>query len=104
MFVLLKSHKDFIDFIKSVENKFDCPESFEELFGFTRNFDDEGNILETIDEYDKEGKEFKSEPESYPCVVYFCYESGRDRFGNNKLVIYDKLSLKDEELGGDYKL
>ena len=100
MFVFMKSHEDFINFLISIENEFDCPEEFERCFGFQRNFDENtGEILESVKEYDERtnGK-FKGEPVSYPSVIYFVNDSGNDRFGISKIKIYDYSPIPMKEL------
>lgn len=49
--------------------------------------------IETIDEYAKRAK-FDPEPESYPCICYYSYENGRDRFGAMKYLVYDFIEDK----------
>lgn len=67
-----KDNKEMIIFIEMVEKYFDCPESFEDYFGFIPNINDStGEVLETVKEYYDRGGEFNNIPDKYPCVIYF---------------------------------
>lgn len=76
----IQSYEDMINFIVEVENMFDCPEDYEEYFGFERKWNEEsGDILETTREYyEREGK-FTKIPDRYPCVIYFPYADFSNR-------------------------
>lgn len=68
---IMKSKEDMIEFIIKTENFFSSPEDYEDYFGFERSWDDNGNILETVEDYYMRGGEFKYIPKQYPCVIYF---------------------------------
>lgn len=69
---IIKTESDMIDFIEKARNTFDCPEEYEEYFGFKRNWDEAtGDILETTREYYERGGKFTKIPNKYPCVIYF---------------------------------
>jgi len=101
MIIFVKSHEDFVNFVTSVENNFSCPEEFEHYFGFERKFnEDSGEILESIEEYDKRKGFFKSEPSSYPSVICFINDSNEDARANKFTVrIYDYEPIPLGELG-----
>lgn len=99
MFAFLKSHEDFIKFIVSVEDEFNCIEDFESCFGFKLNYDDiTGESIESVIDYNKRGGEFMNEPDVYPCVIYFMHNTSTDRFGRNEIRIFDY--TKYEKLEG----
>ena len=103
MFIFVKSHEDFVNFVISVEDNFDCPEEFERCFGFERKFDENsGEILESVKEYNERKGFFGHEPLSYPSVIYFINESGEDRFGKTRLRIYDYQAIPMKELEPEF--
>lgn len=71
---IISSKDEMVNFIEKAENFFDCPENYENYFGFNRNWDEEtGEILETTREYYNRGGMFKNIPDKYPSVIYFPY-------------------------------
>ena len=69
---IIKSLDDMISFIEKTQNFFDSPESYEEYYGFERNWNEEtGEILETVREYYNRGGVFDNIPTKYPCVIRF---------------------------------
>ena len=69
---IIKSLDDMISFIEKTENFFGSPESYEEYYGFTRNWnEDTGEILETAREYYNRGGVFSNIPDKFPCVIRF---------------------------------
>lgn len=71
---IIHSKDEMVDFIEKVENFFECPEDYENYFGFERKWNEEtGEILETIRGYYNRGGELKNIPDKYPSVIYFPY-------------------------------
>lgn len=69
---IIKTESDMIDFIEKTRNTFNCPEEYEEYFGFKRRWDEAtGDISETTREYYNRGGKFTKIPDKYPCVIYF---------------------------------
>ena len=87
-FYKFNNRDEFVQFVKSKRNSFDCPEDWESFFGFRLETDDDGNELETLAEFACRSY-FTSEPSSYPCIAYCVIETGFDRFGKHRRYIFD---------------
>lgn len=104
-FYKFNNRNDFISFVESMRDSFDCPESWEQFFGFRLMIDDEGNEIESVKDY-AEHCCFLFEPcvNEYPVIAYTNIDSGRDRFGEVSIRIFDYISLNElNETGGNNK-
>lgn len=95
-FTLFSNRNDYIAFVESKRNSFDCPEDWETFFGFELPIDDDGNELETVLDYSEHNK-FLTEPQTYPCIVYCTIGKNKDRFGEIKTRIYDYATVYIKE-------
>lgn len=86
---------DFVQFVKSKRNVFDCYEDWESFFGFRLAIDDDGNELETIEEWAC-CSYFSSEPSSYPCIAYCDINVGYDRYGKHRRYVFDIVNVIEE--------
>lgn len=82
---IIKSKEEMIQFIESVENLFDCPEDYEDYFGFECRWDERtGDILESTREYCNRGGKFENIPNKFPCVIYFGIVDFEGQMPNDK--------------------
>ena len=94
-FIYLKSRDDYVKFIHDVQDKFDCNEDWESFFGFNLKWDEEtGEVLESI--FDYKGN-IGYCPNSFPAIVYYLFDSTKDRMGNFNIRIVEFATV--EELG-----
>lgn len=84
---IIRSKNEMIQFVEKVKNLFECPEDYENYFGFERKWDEEtGEILETIREYYDRGSCFRNIPDKFPCVIYFgVVDFDGERMNDDKL-------------------
>lgn len=87
-FTVFNNRDDYISFVESKRNDFDCSEDWEYFFGFELSIDDEGEETQTVQEY-AEYNAFTTEPTAYPCIVYCNIGSNEDRFGKFSMRIFD---------------
>ena len=100
-FIRLNRRSDYISFIEDMRDCFDCPEEWENFFGFCLECDDDGNELEDIWSYLKSNK-FETEPleNEYPVVAYCNIDNSADRFGNFTIRIFDYIPMKKLAVNG----
>lgn len=95
-FIYLDSRDDYVKFIHDVQYKFGCNEDWESFFGFNLKWDEEtGEVLESI--FDYKG-EIEYCPNSFPAIVYYLFDSGKDRMGDFGLRIIDFVTTEELEL------
>lgn len=94
-FYKFNDRADFVQFVKSKRDAFDCYEDWESFFGFGLDIDDDGNELETIEEWANRAY-FSSEPNSYPCIAYCTIDISHDRFGKHRAYIFDTVNIVEE--------
>lgn len=95
-FCKFNSRDDFLSFVESVRNSFDCAEEWESFFGFSLPTDEEGNELQSLKEY-AEYYDIGNEPWSYeyPVIAYCNFANNHDRFGNLRVRVFDVIPLYD---------
>ena len=100
-FIKLNRRSDYISFVEDMRDFFECPEEWENFFGFCLECDDDGNELEDIWSYSKSNK-FETEPleNEYPVVVYCNIDNSADRFGNFDIRIFDYIPMKNLAVNG----
>ena len=93
MFKVINNKKQYIEFIKSVEDQFGCQEDLEYFFGFELKWDMEtGEILESLEEYKGE---VKLMPEKFPAVLYYMFDKEIHRGIPSGIRIFDWISFDD---------
>lgn len=100
-FIRLNRRSDYISFVEDIRDCFDCPEEWENFFGFCLECDDDGKELEDIWSYSKSNK-FETEPleNEYPVVAYCNIDNSADRFGNFDIRIFDYIPMKNLAVNG----
>ena len=91
-FYKFDNRSDFVQFVKSKRDAFDCYEDWESFFGFSLYIDDDGNELETVEEFACRAY-FSSEPSNYPCIAYCDIDITYDRFGKRRHYIFDMVNI-----------
>ena len=93
-FNYIRSKDEMIDFIKRTINFFGCVENWEYYYGFSLQYDDDGECVQTLEEYVKNNGEFKNIPKQYPAVIVFNY-------GDDDVYEMEYFELPKEHQKGD---
>lgn len=92
----IKSKEEYIGFLETLRDDFDCEEYFEDFFGVKLAWNEEtGEILEELKDY--KGT-IKLIPKEFPCILIYSFDTLTDyRYGNIQLKTFDWLTMKDIE-------
>lgn len=89
IFKIINNIDEYKEFINSVQNEFECIESWQDFFGFELKWNEEtGELLEIIQEYQGE---IKNKPDKFPCILY----SNIIWVGSNRLSASKDLHIID---------
>ena len=87
-FLRITNRADYLRFVEHCKMDFKYIDDWEECFGFILPSDDDGIIIQTLNEYAKTNK-LSNEPKSYPCTIFYLNDEGCDRYGDNLTLIFD---------------
>ena len=94
-FYKLNNRNDFVKFVKTKRDDFDCIEDWENFFGFQLQYDDETeSYIETVEEFAQNGY-FDNEPTDFPCILYYVISKSFDSLGSIDIEVYDWIPLSD---------